>query len=87
MENEYNEYEIFTTTTRAGEEVEMAITDRFVFEEKHYVVASLIKGDEICDDGCFVYRSIKAGDDIIIREIDDPEEYSKVAEYFSTLEA
>ncbi|MCQ2496939.1 MAG: DUF1292 domain-containing protein [Lachnospiraceae bacterium] len=83
---EYLEYETFMTTTKAGDEVEMAIVDRFEFEGKQYVVAALIKDDEISDDGLFVYQETKEGDETVIDKIADPDEYSKVAEYYAEKE-
>lgn len=85
-EEEYCEYETFFTTTKTGEEVELAIVDRFVFEEKNYVAAALVVGDEISDDGLFVYRSTRVGDDIEIKKIEDPDEYQRIAEYYASLE-
>lgn len=82
---DYEEYETFTTTTRNGEEVEMAIVDRFVFEDKHYVAAALVVGDEISDDGLYVYRSLKKGDDISIEKIEDPDEYTRIAEAYANM--
>lgn len=85
-ENDYVEYETFFTTTSKGEEVEMAIVDHFVFEEKNYVVAALINGDEISDDGLFVYRSTRVGEDIVIKKIEDADEYTRIAEYYASME-
>ena len=45
MENEYSEFITFHTTTKDGSDVEMAVMDEFDFEEKHYVVAAVIKED------------------------------------------
>ena len=36
MEKEFDEYITFTTTTKDGSEVEMAVMDEFDFEGKHY---------------------------------------------------
>lgn len=85
-EEDYVEYETFMETTSKGEEVEMAIVDRFVFEEKHYVVAALVKGDEISDDGLFVYRSSMIDGELVIKKIEDADEYSRIAEYYASLE-
>lgn len=88
MENneEYMEYETFMETTSKGEEVEMAIVDRFVFEDKHYVVAALVQGDEISEEGYFVYRSSMVNGELEIKKIDDADEYTRIAEYYAGLE-
>lgn len=83
---EYNEYETFFVTAQSGEEVELAVVDRFTFDEKHYIAAARVEGDEILDDGVFVYKSIKRGEDISYERIEDADEYAKVAEYYSTIE-
>lgn len=84
--DEYIEYETFMETTSKGEEVEMAIVDRFVYEDKHYVVAALVKDDEISDDGLFVYRSSMIDGELNIKKIEDADEYSRIAEYYANLE-
>ncbi len=86
MSEEYMDYEVFDDVTKDGEEIELAIVDRFVFEEKNYVVAALVEGDEISEEGLFVYRSTRVGDDIIIKKIEDMDEYSRVADYYAGLE-
>lgn len=86
MSEEYMDYEVFDDVTKDGEEIELAIVDRFIFEEKNYVVAALVEGDEINEEGLFVYRSTRVGDDIIIKKIEDMEEYSRVADYYAGLE-
>ncbi len=85
MSDEYLEYEVFTDTTSEGEEIELAIVDHFDFEGKKYVIAALVEGDDISEDGLFVYRSEGTGKDAEIVKIDDPEEYSRVADAYTMI--
>ena len=83
---EYEEYETFFTTTRTGDEVEMAVVDNFVFEGNDYVAAALVVGDEISDEGLYVYRSVKEGEDINYKKIEDPDEYTRIAEAYANMQ-
>lgn len=85
-EDEYLSYETFLTTSKDGEELEMAVVDKFVFEEKHYVVAARVVDDEVDDSGLYVYRSIKAGKEITVSQIADPDEYERIANYYAGLD-
>ena len=85
MSDEYLEYEVFNDVTSEGEEIELAIVDKFNFEEKSYVVAALVVGDEISEDGLFVYRlDTKDGESEIVK-IEDPEEYSRIADAYAQI--
>lgn len=86
MENEYKEYTTFTTTTRTGEEVEMAVVDEFEFEEKYYVVGALIKDEEIQTDGQYIYRCIPSEDDFTVEKIFPVTEYNRVAKAYMDME-
>ena len=85
-EEEYLSYETFLTTSKDGEELEMAVVDKFVFEDKHYIVAAKVVDDEVDDSGLYVYRSIKAGNDITVSQIADAAEYERIANYYAGLE-
>jgi len=47
MEDDFNEYAIFTITGQDGKEVEMAVIDEFEIDHKTYVAAAVIEGDTI----------------------------------------
>ena len=85
-EDEYLSYETFLTTSKDGEELEMAVVDKFIFEDKHYVVAAQVIDDEVDDSGLYVYRSIKLGDQVEVSKITDPDEYSRIADYYAHME-
>ncbi len=85
MSDEYLEYEVFNDVTSEGKEIELAIVDKFDFEEKSYVVAALVEGDEISEDGLFVYRLEGSGSDAEIVKIDDPDEYSRIADAYANI--
>lgn len=85
MDNEYNEYSVFTVTTSKGEQAELAIVDEFDLDGKHYVAAALVVDDTISDEGVYVYRTLKQGEETEYLQIQDPEEYSRVAEAYAAM--
>ena len=83
---DFKEYVTFTTTTKDGKEIEMAVVDEFDFENKHYVAASVIKEDEVQADGIYIYRCIIKGDDFKIEKITKQFEYKQVVEAYMNME-
>ena len=83
---DFKEYVTFTTTTKDGKEIEMAVVDEFDFENKHYVAASVIKEDEVQVDGIYIYRCIIKGDDFKIEKITKQFEYKQVVEAYMNME-
>ena len=75
MENEMQEYATFTTTTKGGKEIEMAVVDEFEYERKHYVVGAIIEDETINEDGMYIYRSVINGEDFTVEKIDSEAEY------------
>ena len=86
MENEFKEYYIFHITAKDGSDVEMAVVDEFEFEKKHYIVGAVIKGDEIVDDGRYIYRSVMKGDDFTVEKIKREFDYRRIAEAYMRME-
>ena len=82
MENEMQEYATFTTTTKGGKEIEMAVVDEFEYERKHYVVGAIIEDETINEDGMYIYRSVINGEDFTVEKIDSEAEYMKVAKAY-----
>lgn len=82
MENEFQEYNTFTVTTKEGTEVEMAVIDEFEYERKHYVVGAIIENDTINEDGMYIYRSVINGEEFSVEKIDNEVEYMKVAKAY-----
>lgn len=82
MENEFQEYNTFTVTTKEGTEVEMAVIDEFEYERKHYVVGAIIENDTINEDGMYIYRSVINDEEFSVEKIDSEAEYMKVAKAY-----
>ena len=82
MENEMQEYATFTTTTKGGKEIEMAVVDEFEYERKHYVVGAIIEDETINEDGMYIYRSVINGEDFTVEKIDSEAEYMKIAQAY-----
>lgn len=80
------EYVVFTVTAQDGSEVEMAVVDEFDFDGKHYVVASQVVGDEISDDGVYIYKAKMSGDDFTVEKITDAKEYDAVVKAYTEIE-
>ena len=85
MSDEYLEYDVFTDVTSEGKEIELAVVDTFDFEDNNYVIAGLVEGDEISDEGLFIYKKKGRGADAEILHIEDPEEYSRVADAYAQM--
>lgn len=86
MEKEFDEYITFTTTTKDGSEVEMAVMDEFDFEGKHYVVGAVIKDDAIQDDGRYIYESVVKGDEFAVEKIKREFDYKRIAQAYMEME-
>lgn len=80
------EYVIFTVTAQDGTEVEMAVVDEFDYDGKHYAVASQVIGDEISEDGVYIYRTKLTGDDFTVEKITDAKEYETIAKAYTEME-
>ncbi len=85
MEDEYTNYATFTVTTSQGETVELAVMDEFEYMHQTYVAAARVYGDEIDEDGVFLYRFHKTGDGFVTEKITDREEYEQVAHAYMEL--
>lgn len=86
MDNGMNEYLTFSVTARDGREVEMAVVDEFDFDNKHYVVGAVIEGDQINEDGQYIYRAKIKGDDFEVEKITREFEYNRVVEAYMNME-
>lgn len=86
MEKEYDEYITFTTTTKDGSEVEMAVMDEFDFERKHYVVGAVIKDDTIVDDGRYIYQSVMNGEEFGVEKIKREFDYKRIAQAYMEMD-
>lgn len=86
MEDDFNEYAIFTITGQDGKEVEMAVIDEFEVDHKTYVAAAAIEGDTINEDGLYIYKVKVTADDFEVEKITDKNEYEAVAEAYMSME-
>ena len=86
MQEEFLEYNTFTTTNKDGNEIEMAIVDEFEFEHKHYVVGALIEDNTINEEGFFIFRVKEMGEEIKVEKISNPTEYQKIAQAYMEIE-
>lgn len=86
MQEEFKEYETFTTTNKEGQEIEMAVMDEFEFEHKNYVVGALIEDNTINEEGMFIFRIKEMGDEIKVEKISNPTEYQKIAQAYMEME-
>ena len=83
MQNEeIFECETFTLEME-GKDVELAITDEFDFEDKHYVLCAEVEGDMLNEeDGVYLFRAICEGDDITVETIESEEEYNRIVDAY-----
>ena len=78
---EYAEYTVFKTETRDGREVEMAVLDSFSFEDRDYVVAALVEGDTINEDGMYIYAAGEDNGELKAEKIPE-EDYERVCQAY-----
>ncbi|MBR4082851.1 MAG: DUF1292 domain-containing protein [Lachnospiraceae bacterium] len=81
---EFEEYTTFILEMSDKKKHEFAIVEEFDYEEKHYVLVSEVKGDEITE-GVYLFRTESQGEDFIVEEIEDKEEYAKAVEAYEAL--
>lgn len=82
-EEEVQEYVTFTTTTKDGQEIEMAVVDEFEFERKNYLVSALVENDQVLDDNRFIYRMVLTADGGFNAEkITNPKDYERIAKVY-----
>lgn len=79
------EYDTFTYELN-GKEMEWAITEEFEFEGKTYIVCAEVVGDELSDEGLYLFEGISEGEEITVRNIDSEEEYNRVVDAYCALE-
>ena len=86
MENEFQEYVTFHVTARDGSDVELAVVDKFDFEDKHYVVGAVVEDDTINDEARYIYLSVIDGDDFTVEKIEKEFEYNRIAQAYLHME-
>ena len=83
---EEKEYVVFTVIASDKTEVTMAIVDEFDFENKHYIVSAKVTGDEISDEGQYIYRAKMDGDDFEAEKITNAIEYERVIKAYMEMD-
>lgn len=81
---EFEEYTTFILEMSDKKKHEFAIVEEFDYEEKHYVLVSEVKGDEVTE-GVYLFRAESQGEDFIVEEIEDKEEYAKAVKAYEAL--
>ena len=74
------ECEMLTLTDEEGKEHELLIVDKIVVGETEYL--ALVPADECEDDGLYIYKLIKEGEEEFIEPIEDDNEFEKISEIF-----
>ncbi len=83
-DEEMVEYETFTYELN-GKTMEWAIMEEFPFEGKTYIVCAEVIGDELSDEGLYLFEGISEGEEITVRNIDSEEEYNRVVDAYCEL--
>lgn len=79
------QYVTFMIEISDGKEVEMAVLLEFEFENKYYVAAGLIEGDEI-QEGVYIFK-VKDSEEFAVEKLRNKFEYDKVSKaYLAMLE-
>ena len=86
MQEDLKEYVIFTTTDKAGNEIEMAVVDEFEFEHQNYVAGALIEDNTVNEEGVFIYRVKEMGEELAVEKILNQTEYQKIAKAYMEME-
>jgi len=85
-EEEMVELETFSFEI-GGKTIEWAITDEFEFEGKNYVVCQEVLGDQLSDEGLYLFESVTNDDnEITVRNIESEEEYNRVVDAYCNLD-
>jgi len=86
MENEeFFDYETIVIPMEDGVDQECAILCTFMLEDKEYIVVSAIENDELADDA-YIFALTREGEDYIIDNIEDDDEYERAAQAYEEME-
>ena len=84
QKNEFEEYTTFTITMSDKKTHEFAIVEEFDSDNKHYILVSEVKDDEVTE-GVYMFRGETKGEDFFVEEIEDKEEYAKAVAAYEAL--
>ena len=80
------EYITFTIISKEGKEIEMAVTDEFDYENKHYVVACRVENDTIITEGQYIYKAKITDDGFVAEKINNAIDYQRVVNAYMEME-
>ena len=83
-DDEMMEFDTFTLDLN-GKTMEWAITDEFEFEGKTYIVCVEVLGDELSEEGLYLFEGISEGEEITVKNIDSEEEYNRIVDAYCEL--
>ncbi len=80
LENEEYEMGYVELVDQDGNEKKLYIEDDFDYEDKRYLI--LCESSESEDSYLFYVESMESEEDIVIREVEDDEEFERVSEFY-----
>ena len=80
-EEELVEYDTFTYDLN-GKVMEWAIVEEFPYEGKTYIICQEVLGDQLSDEGLYLFEGDSEGDEITVKNIDSEEEYNRVVDAY-----
>ena len=84
MEEKY--YSTFHVKSRDGKDIEMAVVDEFQYDNKHYIVGSIVENDTILDDGQYIYRCTVTEDGFSVSEIKNEFEFEHISKAYMEMD-
>ena len=76
------EYETFTYELN-GKTMEWAIEEEFEFEGKNYIVCIEVIGEELSDEGLYLFEVVSnESEEISVKNIDSEEDYNRVVDAY-----
>lgn len=85
-DEEMMEYDTFTFEM-GDKTMEWAILEEFEFEGKNYIVCAEVIGEELSEEGLYLFESVvEEGDEITVKNIESEEEYDRVVDAYCALE-
>ena len=64
----------------------MAVVDEFQYDNKHYIVGSIVENDTILDDGQYIYRCTVTEDGFSVSEIKNAFEFEHVSKAYMEMD-
>lgn len=86
--SEMQEFVTLTVHASDGREVELAVVDEFDYGKKHYVVGSLVEGDEVSSEGVYIYEYVPGNTDeeFSVKPITSKTAFREISEAYQELQ-